>query len=102
MSNTNSWLNRMEKHRYSQDDRTLSYKYQKEIEPKIDLFLNDFKISQLNLGPFNLNLEPWRLISIIEFRKYGLKITESVDLNDKNLTLITLSKLNLSRTNLGK
>ena len=54
----------------------ISYKYQKEIEPKVSAFLDDMKQKVLILGTFNLNKEPWRLLAVAEYRKYNLKIRE--------------------------
>jgi hypothetical protein len=75
MSNTDEWQNRLARHRYSQDDRSLSWKFQKELDPKVNAFLDgDVKEKSLSLGSYDLQREPWRLLAVNEFRKYGLKV----------------------------
>ena len=93
MSDTSSWQNRIANYRYSQDDRALSYKYTKEIEPIIDAFLDDIKIKKQVIGTFNTKLEPWRLLAIASFRKYGIKVRESIaDPATPDLVTITVIK----------
>jgi len=74
MSNTSEWMNRAEKHRYSQDDRTKQWKYEKELTPQIDAFIEAPQVNTLNLGTFNFNLEPWKLAAIMSFRRFNLKV----------------------------
>ncbi len=93
MSNTSSWIERSETHRYSQDDKSLAWKYQKELEPIVDKFLADYTQQRLIIGTFNLEKEPWRMISIIYFRKYQIKIIEKVVPAG---TEITLTKIKMT------
>lgn len=108
MSNTDQWQKRLERHRYSQDDRMLSYKYQKELEPVVNKFLDESKEKVLVVGVFDLTREPWRRLAINEFRKFGLKVMEKnvneVIIESKenkealvNKTELSLIKLKLTR-----
>jgi hypothetical protein len=92
MSHTKEWSNRMENYHYSQDDRTLSYKYQRELEGKINKFLSDPKENELQMGSFNLTMEPWRLLAISDFRKFGLQLVEKHNKDNDMLTDIKLVK----------
>lgn len=97
--NTVSWLKRAETHRYSQDDRMLSYKFGQELAPKINSFLDDAKSKELVLGTYNLTKEPWKLIAINEFRKFGVKIIEkSIETVDGEIVTITLVKKPMQAT----
>ena len=78
MSNTVEWQKRQENHRYSQDDRALAYKFTKEIDPLIDKFLGDRKKKLLVVGTYDTTKEPWRLLAVAGYRKYGLKLLEIV------------------------
>ncbi len=92
MSNTDEWAKRLESHRYSLDERNLAYKYEKEITESINKFL-DGKDSAMKLGEFNFVLEPWRLVALNNFRKYGLKILEKRIPSRDNIVEITLKKV---------
>jgi hypothetical protein len=77
MSNTSAWKDRLAKHRYSQDERALQWKFEKEIGPKIEAFLDNAKEQTFTFGTYNLEIEPWRMAAALSFRKYNLKILES-------------------------
>ena len=96
MSSTHDWIKRSDEYHYSQDDRTLAYKYQQEITPKIDAFLNNVQTQSIEFGPFNLDLEPWRAASIVDFRKYGIRIITKT--NEENLVTFVLVKNKIGRT----
>ena len=76
MSNTDCWVKRAQRYRYSQDDRTLAWKFRQEIEPKINTFLDDPQQMAYVCGSFDLTREPWRMAVYLDFRKYGVKIQE--------------------------
>ena len=76
MSNTDCWVKRAQRYRYSQDDRTLAWKFRQEIEPKINTFLDDPQQMTYVCGSFDLTREPWRMAVYLDFRKYGVKIQE--------------------------
>lgn len=99
MSNTDSWAKRSESHRYSQDDRTKQWKFEKEINAKVEAFIDDIKQNVLVLGQYNMNLEPWRMAAIVSFRKYGVKILEKKQEN--GMIEVSLMKQKLSRVNFG-
>lgn len=99
MSNTDSWAKRSESHRYSQDDRTKQWKFEKEINAKVEAFIDDIKQNVLVLGQYNMNLEPWRMTAIVSFRKYGVKILEKKQEN--GMIEVSLMKQKLSRVNFG-
>jgi hypothetical protein len=90
MSDTKRWIKRAETYRYSQDDRTKQWKYEKSLEPTINAFLDDCKQTNLVVGQFNLELEPWRMAAIMSFRKYQLKL--HVNTLEGDLTEISLTK----------
>lgn len=94
MSNTSSWAKRAETHRYSQDDRMLTWKFTKELEPLVNKFLDDNARQILVVGLYNLDKEPWRMAAIISFRKYQLKIIEKIV---DGLTEVSLYKVKLSK-----
>lgn len=73
MSQTKEWVNRYNNRHWSQDERALSSKFQKEVDTKIDDFLGARENSLL-LGEFNLDQEPWRVLALNDFKKYNLKI----------------------------
>ena len=89
MSNTNCWVKRAQRYRYSQDDRTLAWKFRQEIEPKINAFLDDQRQTTYTCGVFDLTREPWRMAVYLDFRKYGVKIQEK---QVENLTEVILIK----------
>ena len=101
MSNMHEMRQRMATHHYSQDDRTLAYKYQKELEPVINKFIDDFKETNFFLGTFNLAKEPWRLVSVGELRKFGLKLLEKPNAANKDLTDLSFTKKKLTKQRLG-
>lgn len=76
MSKTNDWAKRLETHRWSQDDRTLAYKFQQQLQPMFEKFYasND---KQMSLGPYDLENEPWRAMTVRNLaRSFGAKIGE--------------------------
>jgi hypothetical protein len=99
MSGSAEWMNRSEHHRYSQDDKMLSYKYSKEIDPIIDKFLTDQKEKSIVIGQFDSTKEPWKILTISQYCKYNLKMIEIVipDQFNKNLKEYSLHKQKLSR-----
>jgi hypothetical protein len=98
MSSSIEWSKRQALHRYSQDDRVLSYKYCAEIKPMVDTFLNNLTEKKLVVGTFDVSKESWRLISISEYRKYNLKLVERVvDTSKPNIKEIGLVKQKLSK-----
>jgi hypothetical protein len=90
MSTTKSWIEHAEAYRYSQDDRTKQWKYEKSLAPTINAFLDDVKQNSLIVGQFDLKKEPWRLMAIIAYRKYNLKIMEKTI--NENLVEISVVK----------
>ena len=95
MSETTSWKRRLKEHRYSQDERALQWKFEKEVHPAVDAFIDDPNVQSYNFGTYDLKAEPWRMATAISFRKYNLKIMEaSVD----GKTEITLIKQKMSKT----
>lgn len=92
MSNTVEWQKRQENHRYSQDDRVLAYKFTKELDPGVGLFLEDPTRKRLVVGVYNVVTEPWRLLAISSFRKFGLKLRmgapDPLKPNEKQVVLI--------------
>lgn len=76
MSNTDSWAKRSETHRYSQDDRTKQWKYERELSKVVDPFIDNLNQSSLVIGQFDLEKEPWRMAAIMSFRKFSLKVVE--------------------------
>lgn len=101
MSNTASWRRRQDNYHYSQDERTLSYKYSQEIKEQINKFLDDIHTHSLSLGTFDLHKEPWRLLAVREYRNFGIKIIEKDDpKTDK--TEIVLVKQSLSSHRLNR
>jgi hypothetical protein len=96
MSNTTSWFNRIGGgYRYSQDERTLQYKFEKQITPLVNAFLDNPNAQTYDFGTYNLEAEPWRVAAAISFRKYNLKILEKeID----GMTEITLVKQKMSKT----
>ena len=93
MSNTAEWQNRSANYRYSQDDRVLSYKYKKEIEPIVNKFLDSHTSKKLLIGTFDVSSEPWKLLAIADYRKFGLKMRQYVKNKETpNLVSVTLVK----------
>ncbi len=90
MSDTKRWLRRAETYRYSQDDRTKQWKYEKLLEPTINAFLDDNKQTSIVVGKYKLETEPWRMAAIMAYRKFNLKLVEK-QLEDEQ-TEITLVK----------
>lgn len=82
------------------DTRHLQYRFEKEIEPAVNAFIDDFKQTSFVVGSYDLTAEPWRMASIIAFRKFNLKILEKRD-GATGLTEITLVKARFSKANLG-
>lgn len=99
MSNTDSWAKRSETHRYSQDDRSKQWKFEKELATKVNPFIDDMKQNTFVAGQFNLDLEPWRMAAVVSFRKYNLRILEKK--LDSGLVEVTLVKQKLSRTHVN-
>lgn len=99
MSNTAEWSKRLATHRYSQDERSLSYKFVQELQPTVESFLNSSN-KTLSVGVFNIQQEPWRVLAVLEFRKYGLKMVEKY-ISDNEIELI-LRKQKLSSVLSGK
>ncbi len=93
MSNTVNWVKRAQTYRYSQDDRTLSWKFRNEIDSAINAFLDNISQQNYTVGIYDLNKEPWRMAAIIDYRKYGVKVVEKK--TDNNHTEITLVKKKL-------
>ena len=95
MSETASWKRRLKNHRYSQDERALQWKFEKEVHPAVDAFIDDPNVQFYNFGTYDLKAEPWRMATAVAFRKFNLKIVET-DNNGK--TDITLVKQKMSKT----
>ena len=95
MSETVSWKRRLKEHRYSQDERALQWKFEKEVHPAVDAFIDDPNIQTYNFGKYDLKAEPWRMATAIAFRKYNLKILET---EHEDGTEITLIKQKMSKT----
>jgi hypothetical protein len=93
MSNTKAWLKHAETYKYSQDDRTKQWKYEKELTPEFNRFLDDNKQNSMVVGQYNLKLEPWRLAAIISFRKYNLKISKKNIDDDITEIIVTKQKM---------
>lgn len=98
MSNLGSWTKRMESYRYSQDDRMLTYKFEKELEPAFDQFVAMQVQKSMVLGPYDLSKEPWRYAAVQSMaRKYAFKVTEK---ETGNTVEYVISKQKLSMQNL--
>lgn len=93
MSESKEWNDRLINKRWSQDDRNLSWKFSKEIDNKIDAFLNNNKEKVFVVGEYDLSKEPWRLLAVADFRKYGLKLQQEQSTTDKKITKLSLSKV---------
>jgi hypothetical protein len=87
MSNTREWSDRLALHRYSQDERALSYKFIREISGRVDAFLDDATTKSLVVGSYDLEKEPWRLAAVGDFRKYNLKLREKATAEGTELSL---------------
>ena len=92
MSNTNEWSKRINSYRYSQDDRSLAYKFSREINDTVNTFLDDPKRRKMLVGTYDTRREPWRLLALAEFRKFGIKIQETIpdplNPNDVQIVLV--------------
>ncbi len=99
MSNTKEWQDRLAKHRYSQQDSTLAYKFTESLKKEVDKFLDDFMMKTFSCGKYDLKKEPWRLLALAEFRKYGVKVKEVLDLAEPSLTELVLEKEKFSLRN---
>jgi hypothetical protein len=78
MSNTESWIKRVENPRVP-DSRAKQWQYEKELCVVIDPFIDDQKTNTFTVGQFDLTKEPWRLAAINNaFRKYNLKVLQHV------------------------
>lgn len=98
MSNQYSWTKRLESYRYSQDERMLTYKFEKELEPSFDKFVNMLDQKSMVLGPYDISKEPWRFAAVQSMsRKYSFKVTEK---ETENMVEYTISKQKLSKQNL--
>ena len=98
MSNQSSWAIRMESYRYSQDERMIAYKYEKELVPLFEQFNSMSGPKTMVLGPFDLAKEPWRYAAVQSMcRKYNFKVTEK---ETKSLVEYCISKQKLSMQNL--
>lgn len=96
------WTKRMARHRYSQDDRMLSWKFQQEIKDRVEAFMDDQKQNLLTIGRYDIKKEPWRMHGIVAWRsKYGLKVIEKRS-PDTPLVEFSLKKQKLSRQNTGR
>jgi hypothetical protein len=99
MSNQASWAKWMDSYRYSQDDRMLSYKYEKELEPKFEAFSNAQEQKTLLVGEFDVVKEPWRCMAIkSQARKFSFKVVEK---EKDSVIEYTVCKQKLSRINSG-
>lgn len=99
MSNQNSWAKRLETYRYSQDERMLTYKFEKELTPAFDKLVGMADQKALVLGPYDLAKEPWRYAGVQSLaRKYNFKVTDrEVDgLVEYIITKKSLSKQRLA------
>ena len=101
MSTSSEWIDRLNTHHYSKDDRMLSYNFKNEIMPIIDKFMDDFKENTLIIGSYNLSREPWRLLPLYECRKSGFKIIQKENATDKTLTDLKIVKISMSKHLLG-
>ncbi len=95
MSNSVEWTNKSQNYDYATDPRAVAWRFKKEIEPRIESFLDDSKQKTLVVGSYNLVNEPWRLTTILEWRKYGVKVCEKLV---GELTEVSIKKQNISRT----
>ncbi len=92
---TVKWKRRLADYRYSLDDRTMSHKFSKELEKEILAFLDDNKKTTLLIGTFNIAREPWRMLAINDYKKFGVKLLEK-PINE-TMTEIHLIKKPLSQ-----
>jgi hypothetical protein len=94
MSNTVEWQRRQEIHRYSQDDRHLAYLFTTKLDPLVTVFLTQGKDKHMVVGTYDIIVEPWRLLAVAGFRKYGLKVRQVInDPLKPNMITINLVKL---------
>lgn len=101
MSASREWTKRQDRYHYSQDDRTLSYKFKKELDPMVDKFIDTPGELSVLIGSFNIAVEPWRLLSVNDFRQLGLKVVERKNEKDPALTDLFLVKKRMSQQRLG-
>lgn len=95
MSNQNSWTKRLESYRYSQDERLLAYKFEKELEEPFEKLMSMTDQKTMVLGPYDLTKEPWRPVAIKSLaRKYGFKVTEK---ETETTSEYTVTKQKLSK-----
>jgi hypothetical protein len=90
MSNTAEWQNRQENHRYSQDDRRLAYLFTIKLDPLIMKFLEQSTDKRITVGTYDTTAESWRLLAVAGFRKYGLKVRQTI-VNPLTPKMITIS-----------
>lgn len=92
MSNTVEWQKRQATHRYSQDDRSLAYKFTIQLDKKINVFLEDPASKRFVVGVYDVVKEPWRLLAISSYRKFGLKLRmgapDKLKPNEKQVVLV--------------
>ena len=93
MSGTVEWTKRLATHRYSQDERSLSFKFSQELQPLVDTFLADMSRKTLSVGVFNIQKEPWRVLGVMDFRKYGLKLIEKYHSDEQTELILRKQKL---------
>jgi hypothetical protein len=93
MSNTASWAKRSATHRYSQVDRAHAWRFRAELDPTVNAFLDNLGQQVLTLGTYNFVKEPWRMATIVDYRKFGIKIVEKKTTDE--LVEITLVKKKL-------
>jgi hypothetical protein len=102
MSTTNKWMSRLDNYRYSQDERMLTYKFQKELEPVFTSFTNDNATKSLVVGNYNLENEPWRSVAIKYLaRQFGLKVTDKPNSTEDANIEFTVTKQKLSTRQFG-
>lgn len=94
MSATGSWSKRLESYRYSQDERMLSWKFTKELEPEFKKLSEMQDQKSMVLGPYDLSKEPWKFTAVQSLsRKFGFKVMEK---ENGNLVEYYISKQKLS------
>lgn len=77
-----TWRKRLNAYSYSLDDKSQSYRFSKEIEKEIMRFLDDITKTTLCVGSFNIEKEPWRILALNDYRKFGVKILEKPTANN--------------------
>jgi hypothetical protein len=72
MAHLPSWNDRYQDKRWSQDDRVKMYRFEKDLEKKIDSLYNNIK--RVDLEPFIESNEPWKMAVINQMcNKHGVK-----------------------------